>query len=211
MKDYSMNKKEKETYIKKVKKLKKGNTDCLEIEFADGRKFKNITYSPENIEKITQLQEEQAKTGIARKKTFERQQLTDKTRVMTGLILGSLLTAAGTQATGHGAIPFAALSFICTGAYLTSYVSITGKVKELEKLEYRNKNKADLDALRQYRNALTGLSKSKRNYIKKTKEPFSILNINNFSKKDLEKIISNIEREKTYDFDYLPKTKIKEK
>ena len=211
MKDYTLNKKEKETYIKKVKKIKKANTDCYEIEFADGRKFKNIVCSEENIAKITDIQEKQAEMGISRKKKFKNSKQTEKSAMLTSLFFGVMLAAAGTQPTGHGAIPFSVASFACSAVCLKSYVSESSKVKEIEKLEYLKSNREKLEMLKQYRNSLTGLNKNKRNYILKTRDPFSILNIDKFSKKDLEKIMSNIEREEKYGFQYLPKTKIKRK
>ena len=76
------------------------------------------------------------------------------------------------------------------------------KVKELDKLSYRNKHKKELDSFSDYPNALSGLYPDTAKWISSTKDPFSILNVDEYSLYDLEQIVSNIKVEKEYDFTY---------
>lgn len=209
MKDFTLNKKEKETYIKKVRKAKnKSGISTYEITFADGRKFKNITCAEENLEKIIHVQEEQAKKAINNKGVFEKREQKLKFTTLTGIVLTGLLGigAAPNIANGNvieslciipGTITLAA-STISFFKYLVN----KGKVAELSKINYRNQNQKELSKFKEYENSLTGLTKSKEKFFDKSSNPLSIVEIDNYKEEDLKKIMSNIEREKTYKFTY---------
>ena len=61
MKNYIVDKKGEEKFIREVKKCSNGT---LTLKFADGKVFKNVTACDENINKIIETQEAQAKEGM---------------------------------------------------------------------------------------------------------------------------------------------------
>ena len=70
MKNYIVDKKGEEKFIREVKKCSNGT---LTLKFADGKVFKNVTACDENINKIIETQEAQAKEGMMNYKTFVKQ------------------------------------------------------------------------------------------------------------------------------------------
>ena len=78
-----------------------------------------------------------------------------------------------------------------------------GKVKELEKIEYRDTHKEQLSNIGGYANSLVGVSAKVASLIEEEENPFSILNIDSFSQEDLETIIDNMEREKQTGLQYV--------
>ena len=212
-KDNENNNKEREQYIKSVRKVKRLNgTECYEITYADGRKFSNIMCNEENLTKIEKRQEQQAAKAFANKTVFENRTRKYKFSSITGAILTTIATSTPLSMVINGtainantqALPIA-LGTIFAGATLYSFINFLsnkGKVAQLEKIEYVNNNKKELENLNSYENSLVGLPKYKRFYFKNSKKPFSILEIENYSKKDLQTIMSNIDREKTYNFEY---------
>lgn len=212
MKDYRVDKDKEQQYITSVKLVKVSGNEVYEVEFADGQIFKNIKKDDENIKKIIEAQEKQAASGVANQGFFRSK------RMQSGM--AAIGTAAGTcaltsvVATGLTSItatqPNPLIAPITIGV-LTIVSAIPGfarlvknhqKVKELEKIEYRNDNKATLDSFRNYPNSLAGFTSDKKKKFKNSSDPFSIINIDNYSIEDLEDIVSNINREKTYQFKY---------
>jgi len=221
MKDFTTNKNEKEKYIKELKKVKKlSGEECYEITYADGRKFKNIKCHEENLAKIIKAQEEQAKKGLENKGAFVLKERKYQLATLVGAAGACIVTKVPLQMAINGTLmnvnshilPLS-IGTVCAGASLFSlikYLSTKSKVMQLEKIDYINKNKKDLSNLKSYENSLTGLNKMKKQYFKTAKEPFSIVDIDKYSKRDLKKIMSNIRREEEYKFDY-NKKKVKEK
>lgn len=213
MRDFTVSKNEKEEYIKSLRKVKKLNgSECYEITYADGRKFTNIKCNDENLAKIEKTQEEQATKAFANKAVFENRERKYKFSSITGAIFTAIATSTpvtmfinGTTINAEtSALPLT-VGTIFAGATLFSFIkflSNKGKVAQLDKIDYINKNKNDLKSLNDYENSLVGLPKYKRYYFKTNKKPFSILEIENYSKNDLETIMSNIKREQTYNFEY---------
>ena len=210
MKDYTIDGKNREKYIKCIEKHKDGTMSVI---FADGRVFNNIDYCQENLEKVIAVQEEQAKKGIENYKKFK----TGETKATALSIISGLFTL--TFSTGVTMIPQVneALSsqspvVVATGIGLITILGTIpalaklhrekSKVKELDKLSYRNKHKKELDSFSDYPNALSGLYPDTAKWISSTKDPFSILNVDEYSLYDLEQIVSNIKVEKEYDFTY---------
>lgn len=213
MRDFTVKKNEKEKYIKNVRKVGRLNgTECYEITYADGRKFSNIRCCEENLRKIEKTQEKQVAKAFANKTVFENKTHKYKFSSITGAILTAIASSTPISMIINGttinadtsALPLT-VGTIFAGATLISFLkflSNKGKVAQLDKIDYINKNKDELKSLNNYENSLVGLPKYKRYYFKNSKKPFSILEIENYSKKDLETIMSNIKREQTYNFEY---------
>ena len=77
------------------------------------------------------------------------------------------------------------------------------KVKELEKIEYRDTHTEQLENIEAYANSLVGVPSKVARLIEEEQNPFSILNIDSFSQEDLETIIDNMEREKQTGLQYV--------
>ena len=213
MKDYSLDKEQSKHYIKDFRTVKTENGDEYEIIFADGTVFKNVQANEENLKKIERIQEEQAKKGVENKETFISR------RTKTGVLTGLSAVAAGvagygltTLASTMGFVDPTAITFAVGTGVITILGSIPAfsklmqnhaKVKELEKIEYRDTHTEQLENIEAYANSLVGVPSKVARLIEEEQNPFSILNIDSFSQEDLETIIDNMEREKQTGLQYV--------
>ena len=221
MKDFRLSHSDGSKYILDVKtkecvtvteKNEEEVTEALSIVFADGRVFKNVEYSEENLAKIIAQQEKQAKDGVENIDVFKKRKT--KAGIMTtaamiggpvaGAVAAGLLPNPFTVAIGAGILTLAAaVPAVC------SLVRNSGKVTELRKIQYRDENRAKLNEYSNYENALVGLSTRKRNWFtemaEEQQDPFCITEIDSFTQDDLEQIMKNMETEKTYKFTYVKK------
>lgn len=218
MKNYIVDKKGEEKFIREVKKCSNGT---LTLKFADGKVFKNVTACDENINKIIETQEAQAKEGMINYKTFvKREHNAGMAMAASGLVTLMAATGATYIPQIHEALSTQNPVLVATGigaitvlGMIPAYCKLRKNkqtVKEIDKLRYRESNMEDLKAFRNYPNALADVNSKVANWMKKEKDPFSILNIDNYSRADLEQIISNIDVEQAYNFTYKnesPKTK----
>ena len=209
MKDFTTNKNEKKDYITDIKKVKKTKgSESYEVTFADGKKFSNLSFVEENLKKVIDKQEEQAKKGIENRGLFKNKEHKYKIMSITGAIVTGLIASGPIDNLVHNepvnqlslAVGTVILGATCISLF--KYLNNKGKVAELNKIEYRNNNLEDLKNIYKYENSLTGLSNYSKNFFNKSKDPFSIIEIDNYSQKDLESIMSNIEREKVFKFNY---------
>ena len=213
MKDYSLDKEQSKHYIKDFRTVKTENGDEYEIIFADGTVFKNVQANEENLKKIERIQEAQAKKGVENKETFISR------RTKTGVLTGLSAVAAGvagygltTLASTMGFVDPTAITFAIGTGVITILGSIPAfsklmqnhaKVKELEKIEYRDTHTEQLENIEAYANSLVGVPSKVARLIEEEQNPFSILNIDSFSQEDLETIIDNMEREKQTGLQYV--------
>lgn len=213
MKDYSLDKEQSKHYIKDFRTVKTETGDAYEIIFADGTVFKNVQANEANLQKIEKIQEEQAKKGVENKETFISR------RTKTGVLTGLSAVAAGvagygltTLASTMGLVDPTALTFAIGTGVITILGSIPafsklvqnhGKVKELEKIEYRDTHKEQLGNIEAFANSLVGVPSKVARLIEEEQNPFSILNIDSFSQEDLETIIDNMEREQKTGLQYV--------
>ena len=213
MKDYSLDKEQSKHYIKDFRTVKTENGDEYEIIFADGTVFKNVQANEENLKKIERIQEEQAKKGVENKETFISR------RTKAGVLTGLSAVAAGvagygltTLASTMGFVDPTAITFAIGTGVITILGSIPAfsklmqnhaKVKELEKIEYRDTHTEQLENIEAYANSLVGVPSKVARLIEEEQNPFSILNIDSFSQEDLETIIDNMEREKQTGLQYV--------
>ena len=213
MKDYSLDKEQAKHYIKDFRTVKTEGGDEYEIIFADGTVFKNVRADEANLQKIERIQEEQAKNGVANKETFISRRT--KTGVLTGLsavVAGAAGYGLTTLASTMGFVDPTAITFAIGTGIITILGTIPafsklmqnhGKVKELEKIEYRDSHKEQLSHIDEYANSLVGVSSKVTSLIEEEENPFSILNIDSFSQEDLETIIDNMEREQKTGLQYV--------
>ena len=209
MKDYSIGE-SKKNYILRIEERNDGTFDVV---FADGSRFTDVEANKENISKVIQIQEKQAKTGIANKAVFIGRRT--KAGIMSFLSAGALLAGA----TAISNIPavsnmLASQNPLTIGAGI-GMITILGsipafaklvkeseKVTELEKLDYLAKNRSKLEDYRSYHNALRGLNRRSYTHFKGNEDPYCLLDIDEYEKKDLEIMMENIRKEDALGFSY---------
>ena len=208
MKVYVTKKDEKRKYIKDVKECSDGT---LQITFADGRKFKNIEKSEDNIARINDVQEQQAKKGLMNYVTFKNRFYKAILYLgCSGFATGLVLAAAVAYPQMTPLELFTELGVINVFGVLPSvYKLVKNKVKiaELDKIEYRDANIEKLKKYKSYENSLAGLNSSTGSYFDENSadKAFSVVNADNYTKKDLKTIISNIDNEESLGFTYVKK------
>ena len=211
MKEYIIDDAEKKKYVTRFYKEKNGS---ISVEFADGRVFRNIEYSDENIDKLIAKQEAQAKRGLDHYKTFKAR--LKRSQAKTGLsfagTLGLSIAAANYIPAISELVDKSNPLVVCLGigvvtvlgtipAYAKLYKD--GKiVEELDKVKYRNSHQDELESIDEYPNALAGLDPNKTGWMKRVTDPFSIANVDRYGIEDLETIVSNINNEKQFGFTY---------
>lgn len=210
MKDYSIGE-SKKNYILRIEEDTANGT--FNVVFADGSKFTDIEANDENIAKVIRIQEKQAKTGVANKAVFVGRKT--KAGIMTALSAAATLGAA----TAVSSIPVVSEMLagqnpvtVCAGIGMITILGAipacaklfreTEKVAELEKLEYLEKNKVKLANYRQYHNVLRGLNRRALTHFRENANPYCILDIDEYEKKDLEIIMENIRKEEEFGFTY---------
>lgn len=239
MKDYTIKAEEKKDYILDFEEVTEGKRKPLigkktteeskttqtkevttyNIYFADGKKFGKVVVSDENLRRIEAIQEKQAAAGVKNKKIFETKKT--KSGIMT-VVSAAVSTGVGvaltSAATGIGLADPTGLTFAIGTGVITilgtipafaKFMKERAAVKELEKIEYRNKHQQMLAEIQNYDNALVDVSSEVAQLIEEEEHPFSILNIDRFSQKDLETIIDNIERQNRTGLEYVKKPQSK--
>lgn len=209
MEVYVSDKNDKKKYIKSVEKT---TGDTLKMTLADGRVFKGIKMCSENIEKINNVQEEQAKKGLNNYVTFKNNLTKSKillasSGILGGAVTGGLLTMNGVSEFSNPIVLAIAGGIITAFGVIPAAIKVARdklKVKELDKIRYRDENIGDLMHYRNYKNSLSGLGSKASKYFKAADDTaFSIINIDNYSKEDLETIMSNIEVEDKLGLSYV--------
>ena len=207
MKDYTLNKDSKKKFIKDIK-FTGENNETMTVIFADGTQFPDVEVTDENIEKIRQYQEVQARRGVQHLSTFKLKSAVS--------IIGSLGISGVTYAMADyfgqlgtnfgygmgGVVGIAGSAVALTLLYY--YFKYDGISDELEKVQYRDEHRATLNSYLQYPNSLSGVRH--RKYFEACArdglDPYSVISMDGYDKRDLEKIVENITREKQYQFQY---------
>ena len=209
MQNYLLDKKGEDEYITSV--VEEDNK-TLTITFADGRVFRNIKASEENIAKIIEAQENQAIIGLNNYETFaKRKKYKESFMLATFSVTGCVAVAAtyipsvasfldqnpGIYIAGFGVI--SVLGMIPSGIKLCQE---NRKLKELDLIRYIDEYKETLEKYRDYPNALAGLKPEIAEWFIKEDDPFSILNLDLLSLDDLRMIMKNIKVEQDFEFTY---------
>ncbi len=206
MKDYSLDRDSKKNYIVN---MYVAENKTLTIVFADGTCFENIANTQENVDKIVAIQEAQAQKAVSNYPTFKR-----KERLALGTFVASIGASVGAGMLLQS-MPLVndPLTSIVTGAAVVGAFIVpagihlcrsSAKMTELDKIKYRDEHRTILEQYRVFPNSLMGLRNKRHFAFSRSQgiDAFSILDIDNFSKEDLEGIVTNVEREKKYSFGY---------
>lgn len=210
MKNYLLDDRGKSKYIVDVREGKNGT---LIVEFADGRVFTGIEKCDENIQKIIDVQESQAKKGIENYRKFKNKEshavgltfLSGAGSCLAGACAVSFIPALNNTVSGQPAVITATVGAITVLGMIPALAKLhreKSRVGELDKLRFRDSHLDDLRSFKKYPNALSGLNPRVANWIKSQDDPFNILDVDNYDVSDLTQIMSNIEVEKAYNFTY---------
>lgn len=217
MKDYSLNQQQAKDYLLDYRLVQNGEEETYDVTYADGRVFGHVTANEENLRKIERVQEAQAEKGVANKHVFQSR------RTKAGL--ATFASAALSSMAGMGiasvipqlqnapqseltlAIGVGVVTILGSIPAFAKFLKNNAKVKELNKIEFRNEHMEELQRIDQYANSLSGVSTGTIALIEEEERPFSILNIDRFTQSDLEKIVDNMEREQKTGFQYTRKAK----
>lgn len=192
--------------------------DAIDVHFADGKVFKGIARTSEELKKINERQEAQVDTGIENLPIFERRLHASGALAGVSIVAGPILsTVAANMITPIFNMESNPVTVACAGVTIALCGAIPAGVgvvknlpivKELRKLKYRNDNEKTLENIKKYPNALAGLSESQVERIEGFENPedsFGISYVNEYTQQDLETIISNVDREETFSFQYAKK------
>lgn len=189
------NKKDKPNYIVRVT-----DGDTLHVKFADGTEYDDYENSEANEDLFNDAMEAQVEEGIKNLGAFKS---------LLGLdIAASLISTAGAATLAGTNVLESAPEEIRIGAIITSGIIALGtairanvnnrKVKEIKKFEKRNQMSEELANLEIYPHALIGLRNRVVSLVKSSSTPFAAINSEEYTKRDLEKIEKNIERDKVF-------------
>lgn len=189
------NKKDKPNYIVRVT-----DGDTLHVKFADGTEYDDYENSEANEDLFNDVMETQVEEGIKNIGAFKS---------LLGLdIATTLISTAGAATLAGTNVLESAPEEIRIGAIITSGIIALGtamranvnnrKVKEIKKFEKRNQMSEELANLEIYPHALIGLRNRVVSLVKSSSNPFAAINSEEYTKRDLEKIEKNIERDKVF-------------
>ena len=210
MKDYTLSEEDKSRYILDIH----SNPDkTFDVEFADGSVFRGVEATSENYLKVKRILEDQAKKGVENYSVFEGNR--EKAKVC------SALSGLGLATLGVGicSIPkigdiilreppvaaicgVTALTVLGTMPSIVKMVKNSKKVDELDKIRYRNDHRRELESIPRYPNSLCGTRESIKTLIRRDRDPFSMLHVDDYSIEDLENIVNNVQKEEDYQFTY---------
>ena len=213
MKDLTFKKAEKKEYIINIEE-DKGNT--LIVNYADGGYSRKIQNTSNNIKLAEDKMEQQAKTAVEKIKSYKTKVTMDKLALAvhattpsgTAYILNSnfdvyqdnpqtLMLVTGT------------VTLVGVFAWMMQYLKDKSRLKEVEKIKYRDDNREKLEGFKEHCNSLNGLHQKTIRNLTREENPFGIRNLDNLSQKTLERIIENIEREEQIPFTYAESEPVK--
>ena len=210
MKDYSIGENKKK-YILRIDEDATNGT--FTVVFADGTKLTDVEANETNLRKVIATQEKQAKTALDNKAVFVGRRT--KAGFMTGVSAAASLAAATAVSNipvieqlliDQNPIKIAAgigmITVLCAIPAAAKLFRESEKVAELDKLQYLNENGEKLRNYRSYHNALSCLRKGVAEHFRNAQDPYCILDIDEYEKKDLEKMMENIEKEESFGFTY---------
>ena len=179
------------------------NGETFSIKFADGTVYDGYEKSEENLKTVIDVMTQQAIDARNDKMYFEEKAAKIIiTSLATTTLSSWFIEEFGTNIMNLNIeqIIVATGTVIITGFATAGFLAYNNaeKLKEIEKLELYDYLQEDLESIKDYPHALQGLSKGLKEFVKNTKNPFSIINSDQYTTEDLRKISKNISREKSY-------------
>lgn len=197
MQRYNRIREDKSTYILGVRENE--GEDTLTVVFGDNKRHTDIENTEENRKIFEEQMEKQMDDALKRQPAYML-----RTLLATGSTIATA-TGAVTTISGFETVQNISLNENLTGAALvigfgcSVILSIRGysRLSELSTVKYRNKNAEKLQNIKLYSHALDSSSRKIKRLISEEQNPFGILNIDKYNKRDLKKIITEISREES--------------
>lgn len=175
--------------------LRDNGDGTLSVTFGDRMIHHDIENTEDNIKKIEAKMEEEMQSAIRREPEY----------VLRSIVATGSVIAAGTGAVALKdieSIQRTELGQALTGAALLVGSAITiiwcirewSRVSEISKVKYRNKYAEKFQNIDQYSHSLDSLKPATRGLFEE-ETPLSVLNIDEYTKADLKKIVKEISRE----------------
>lgn len=195
MQRYNRMTEDKSIYVLDV--LDNGDGKSLTVIFGDRKKHEDVENTPENIKKFEEQMETQMDDAIKRQPIYA---------------LRTILATGSVIATGTGAAQiisgFESLQNLQTNEYLSGAALLLGfgcsvlwsvreysRMSELSTVKYRNEHAERLQNIGRYSHAFDSSSAKIRQLFTESDNPLGILNIDQYNKRDLKKIIAETNRE----------------
>ncbi len=179
------------------------NEETFSIKFADGTVYDGYEKNEENLKTVIDAMTMQAQEAKDDKMYFE----TKGAKTIIATLATTTLAACIIEGIGTSVLNLnidqiiAATSATVVVGFITggrfAYINAE-KLKEIEKLELYSFIQDELNNIDDYPNALKGVRKSLTEFVRNSKNPFSIINTDHYTTEDLRRISKNISREKGY-------------
>lgn len=199
MKKYLKNGQKPSECIIDVKPNKDGN---LSIKFADGAVHDDIADTEENLEKIEKVMESSAQTAIKNEPLYVMRSFIATCSVVSSITGAVAIRNIETlQGTSLGENLSGAAIIIGGGICTVWMLREWSRVREISKIKYRNKYQDTLSQVNEFTHSLD-TSNDRIRELFESERPLSLINIDQYKKKDLKRIITEIERETTVQEEY---------
>ena len=220
MKDYSLNDKDRKNFVLDYKISKDGK---IIVRMAKGDPLV-LPYNEHNEQTLLRKMEQQVKeaSGTESKHIDEKEKNIKFLKILSGIIAASAIFVFASDIVFLDTICWLLISFASVGGVINAakVVQINNLLRDLklnqEFLEIKDKINANVKS---NQNVLINVSSNTKNAVQNRsndKPIFDINSFNNYSYRDLETIIENIERNEIFGFDYTepkksskPKTRTK--
>lgn len=208
MKDLTLKKEEQKDFILDIVE-DDASLGTLKVLYADGGYNKAVQNTSKNIQLAEEKMEEQATTAVANLKKYKSKVKTDTAKmVLSGAVpagAGYILHSNIETLQDNPTVLFTTLGIVAVlgmGKYCLERIKDKKKLKEVEKIKYRDDNREILETFADHYNSLNELNDKTVRNLTITENPFGIRNLDNLSQETLETIIANIEREEKIPFTY---------
>ena len=210
MRDYTFKDEDKSKYIVRIIN---NNDNAFDVEFADGSFLIGIENNEENLSIVNRKMEEQAKLGVKRHFVFNNHKAASTVGFVVSLVgvaglgvLASRIPKVQETFSQDKNIVLAGIGSLSVVLSMPAFVKMREnikKVRELDKIAFRNKNIDKLDSYSNYNYSLNGINSRVKKIIKESRDPFSMLHIDDYSLNDLKTIVSNVDKEEEFHFTYI--------
>ena len=199
----SKNKEDKHKYIVSVI----DNGDTFSIKFADGTIYDGYAKTEENLNTVSDAMEAQAEEATELEGYYNGVVGINATATIAGTtagayavqLLGTALCDTFSSVSPEQVVTATGITIGAGTLIGLKHIMVNArKIAEIKKFKLRDSMREDLDRIEEYPHALTGVRSRVQELVNSFANPFSAINSESYTTKDLIKISQNVEREKVY-------------